>query len=204
MMFDNFKLYVFVYLIILIMALAVSLKFREKFWKIFCSVFPLILLCHILFNFITFRSINQNHIHPAYQGHLERLPSNELIDLFVTSTSPSRASWIYLLVEDYYQGQTLWIPESIIDSLDLSPERLHSQGRLADVKILDIENELSEDEIDKILSMEYAEIYTKEGVTYHFIREERDSKSPLLILQQDDRLFFFPQGLLQEKNEGEK
>ena len=201
MLIPNFKFYLVCYLAVLILVLAFSIKFRDRFWRVLSAVYPLILIAYLLFNGLTFRLINQNHIHPAYQGHLERLPTNELIDLFITSTSPSRASWIYLLVEDYYQGRVLWIPENALDSLELSPERLQTQGRLARVEIRDLDDGLSDDEIARILDLEFTMIDNKSGLTYHFILQESDPDSPLLLLKEGNRLFFIPQDLLPE---GEK
>jgi hypothetical protein len=54
------------------------------------------------------------------------------------------------------------------------------------------------------LNLETTKIDTKQGVTYHFIREERSPDSPLMLLKQGNRLFFIPRDILQEMQEGEK
>ena len=104
-------------------------------------------------------------------------------------------------MEDYYQGRVLWIPENALDSLELSPERLQTQGRLARVEIRDLDDGLSDDEIARILDLEFTMIDNKSGLTYHFILQESDPDSPLLLLKEGNRLFFIPQDLLPE---GEK
>jgi len=197
-----------IYLTVLSLLLFLSIRYREKFWTRFGSVlFPILLAVLFIYNLISFPAINQPYSNWAYQGRLQRLPSSELLDLFETSATPLRADWIYALVEDYYLGRTLLIPENIIDSLDLSLEGLLSQGRLADVEIIEFEKKLTADEVKKVLGMRYVDmptrevdsknnITTREGDVYYFILEEVDPNSPLLLLKHENQLFFIPEDLL--------
>jgi hypothetical protein len=90
----------------------------------------------------------------------------------------------------------LFIPENLLDSLELSVERLLSQGRLADVIPIELDEILTEAEVEMILGLEYVDLGTKEGNVYHFVTEEKDPNSPLLLLVHESQFFFIPEDLL--------
>lgn len=192
----DLKIFLIFYLIALSLVFTLSIVFRRRFWYLFGRVLPIIFIAHFLLNMLLFPAINQAHIHPAYEGYLHRLPSNELIDLLYNSTSPSRIGWVYPLVEDYYIGRTLLIPNSILDSLDLSLERLRSQGRLADVIITDFRYELTDGDVDQVLDMDFIDLDTKQGDVYYFVMERNDPNAPLVLLRSENQLFFIPEDLL--------
>ena len=197
-----------IYLAVLSLLVFLVLRFREKFWKWFVPViFPILLTALFIYNLVSFTSLNQPYFNWAYQGVLRRLSSNELIDLYSTSATPLKPEWIYPFIEDYYLGRTLFIPENLMDSLDLSLERLVSQGRLAAVKIIMIDGRLAESDLEGILSLEMIDIHTnelnkngnitrEEGDIYHFVTAESDPGTPLLLIRFENQLFFIPEDLL--------
>jgi hypothetical protein len=124
------------------------------------------------------------------------LPSNELIDLLKNSLGQPIPDWIYPLIEEHYPGRILYIPEKLASSLDLSLERLKSQGRLADVILIEYDHDLTGEEVDLIMKMDNEEIDLMEGGIYHFIREVESLESPLLLLKFENRYFFISDELL--------
>lgn len=197
---------IIIYLVVLSFVLVLSIKFRSKFWNLYGSaLFPVLLAAIFIYNLVSFPSINQPYFNWAYQGVLQQLPSNELIDLF--KRTPLRAEWIYALIEDYYLGRTLFIPESELSSLELSLDSLRSQGRLANVITIESDGKLTEDEVELILGLEHVDVSTREvdlnnnitateGDIYYFITEEKDPDSPLLLLRYENQVFIIPEDLL--------
>jgi hypothetical protein len=198
MVLQNFKYLLFIYLAILGLMLFLSIRYKAKFWGLLGRVFPLLLAALVLFNLISFSFINQAYIHPAYRGHLERLQSNELIDLLENSASPPRKVWIYALVEDYYQGRVLLVPEELLDSLDLSQERLQAQGQLADLKTIDYQVKPTAEDMQQILSREYFDLNTIDGGVFTFVIEGADSNVPLLFFKYGNQHYFVPEDLLSD------
>jgi hypothetical protein len=176
--------------------LYLSIRYKQIFNRLLGRVFPFLLTALVLVNLISFPFINQNHIHPTYKGHLERLPSNKLIDLLENSVSPPRKVWIYALVEDYYQGRVLLISNDISSSLDLSLERLKVQGQLADVRTSLYQVKPSADAMKHVLSMEYFDLNTIDGGVFTFVTGGADSTSPLLLFMYEDQYYFVPEDLL--------
>ena len=80
---------------------------QERFWRLFGTGLPYILGGIFLFNIISFGLINRPYFNWAYEGVLQRLPTNGLVDLYATSGTPIRTEWIYAVIENYYQGQTV-------------------------------------------------------------------------------------------------
>lgn len=169
-------------------------KLRDRIGPV---ILQLILAGTVIYNLISFSSINQ-----ADPWRLQRLPSNELVDLVDSSLAPFKTIWIYPLIDIYCQGRTLLIPEGFLDSLNLSAELLQSQGLLADVRPIKSGGELTEGEVELILGMDQIDIRTKEGETYHFIMEEKDPSAPLLLLRYENQLFFIPKDLQPESGSG--
>ena len=163
-------------------------KIRTRFGSV---ILQLVLGGTVIYNLIAFPSINQ-----ADPWSLQRVPSNELVDLFDMSLAPFKTSWVYSLVDTYYQGRTLLIPEEILDSLLLSVELLQTQGHLSEVVPIEIDDKLTKGDVELILGKDYVDIRTKDGETYHFITEEKDPSSPLLLLKYENQLFFIPDDLL--------
>ena len=204
---------ILIYALSLSIVIALSIIFREKFWHRFGSwLFPILLGVLIIFNLFSFPAINQPYFNWAYQGHLQRLPSNQLIDLFQTSGSPLRADWIYPFVEDYYQGRKLLIPENLTDSLELNQERLLSQSRLAVVETIAFNGELTKDEVEMLLDLETVSIPTRvlnsegnitkeQGDVYHFVLGEKDASVPVLLLKHENQFFFVPLDHVPEKED---
>lgn len=185
------------YLVVLGLFFALMRKLPEKFWIRFGAVmFPLMLAAHLIYNITSFPYINQKN-----KWNTRRLPSNELIDLLNNGVALSRVSWIYALIEDSYLGRTLFVPESLFASLDLSAARLKSQGGLADVIPVEFNYELTERDVDLILKMEYHDMDTMEGDIYYFITEEKHPGTPLLLLKYENKLFFIPEDLLKDVEE---
>jgi hypothetical protein len=197
-----------IYLVVLSLLLFLSMKYREKFWDRFRSLlFPIIMAALLFYNLVAFPFINQPYFNWAYRGRLQRLPSNELLDLVETNDTPLKPEWIYTFIANLYQGKTLLIPGSLIDNLDLSLENLLHQGRLAAVKTIEKKGDLTEAEIGSILDMDLVKIPTKkiddlgnvtkeDGYIYYFIQEEKNPKAPLLLLRNQNQLFFIPEDLL--------
>jgi hypothetical protein len=148
---------------------------------------------NFIFNLASFSSINS-----ADLWSLKRLSSNELIELYQASSAPLRTEWIYPVIEDLYGGSTLYIPADMLDSLDFSVELLKIRGHLSEVVPSEIDGELTEGEVELIQAMEYSDLKTKDGKTYHFIIGRKGSSAPLLLLYYDNQLFFIPEDLHQE------
>jgi len=185
------------YLVVLVLLYSLMRKLQEKFWLRFSAVmFPFLLVGHILFNVISFPAVNQA------RWRLRRLPSNDLIDLMDNSYSQRRTYWIYPLMEIYYAGRTLQIPENLLDSLPLSKEELQRKGRLAEVVPIEMIAELTEGEVELILAADYLDISIDDGYLYHFVMQETDLDSPLLLRRYEDRLFFIPKDLLPDTESG--
>ena len=186
----------FVYIVLAIIGILISLliKIWFKSWYRFGIILiPLILVGNIITNLIWFPAINQGD-----RWQLQRLPSNELIDLYNTSITPFKAGLIYSLVELYYQGRTLLIPDDVLDSLDISRELLQTQGQLAEVVPVDLDRKLTEREVEMILDLEGDKILMNDGNLYHFVTGGMDQKSPLLLLKYENQLFFIPGDLLSD------
>ncbi len=137
---------------------------RTRF-RIFGVLVPLILGGNLIFNLVSFSSINTTNI-----WSLERVPSTELIDLYKASSAPLRVEWIYPIIEEFYHGSTLYIPAGLMDSLKFTVELLQARGRLVEVIPLESGMELSERDIEYFLSLENDDISTKDGDVYHFMR----------------------------------
>ncbi len=183
-----------IFLIVLSIVVIHTTILRNKVWiRLGTMLFPLILVANIIYNFYSFDQINKSK-----EWHLQRLPSNELIDLIEMMPTPIKTRWIYPLIGEFYPGRTLSIPLKLLDSLDLSLELLQSQGRLAYVKTIEHDKKLTEHEVEMFLRMKYVELYFVNGETYHFITEEMGPNSPLLILKHESQIFIIPEDLLLE------
>ena len=180
------------FLVLAGLVFALQKNLRDKFWYPFGTViFPLLMGALFIFNLISYPTFNK-----ANKWNSSRLPSNELIDLLKNSLGQPLTSWIYPLIEDHYPGRILYIPESISDSLDLSLERMKNQGRLADVIPVELNDDLTREDVDLILEIEHDRIDLNERGIYHFIIEERSPESPLLLLKFENWYFFIPEDLL--------
>jgi hypothetical protein len=199
----DLKSIILIYSIVLILVLFLSLKFRDKFWFLFSAVlFPLISLALITYNLVRFPAFNRVDIPPYFQARLQRLSSKDLIELFDNSITKARSGWIYTLVEIYYQGRTLLIPEDYMEFIELSLEKLQAQGRLIDVQTIELNYVLTESRIELIQELDFSSLSTREGDLFYFVTQEKDQNSPLLLLKYGDMLIFIPQDLLPE-NEGD-
>lgn len=200
MIIQNLKVFLFIFLLVLIPVIFLAIKFRNKFWKLFGSVlFPLILGALLIYNIVSYPALNWFAIFPSYQGPLQRLPSNELISLYDNGSAQARTDWIYSLIEIYYPGRTLGVPDEILNSLDLSQELLKTQGRLAEVVPLDMDSDLTEAQAELIRGLELVAIKLNDGNLYYFVTEEMSPNSSLLLLKHGNQLFFVPEDLLPEK-----
>lgn len=180
------------YLVLMGLVYALQKKLGDKFWIQYGTVaFPLLVGGLLIFNLIAYPTLNQGN-----KWNSSRLPSNELIDLLKNSLGQPISNWIYPLIEDHYPGRVLYIPESLTGSLDLSLEGMKNKGRLADVILIEFDYDLTGEEVDLILKMEYDKIDLMEGGVYHFITEENSPESPLLLLKHENRYFFIPEDLL--------
>lgn len=158
-------------------------------------LFPLILMVNIVLNLYSFQ-----HINHSGRWHLQCLPSNEFIDLIESSLASFRTPWIYPLIEEYYMGRILLSSSSVLETLNLSSELLQSQGRLADVKMLDHHDiSISGQEVQMILLLEHVDVVMENGTKYIFVTEKLDSKSPILIIKYEEQVFFVPIELLPDK-----
>ncbi len=157
---------------------------------------------YLIYNILSYPTLNWFVIFPSYQGTFQRLPSNQLISLYDHGSAQARAAWIYSLVEIYYPGKTLGVPDGLMDSLNLSGELLRTQGRLAGLVAVEIDHNLTEDQAGGILAMKRDSIRMDDGNLYHFITEEKDPESTLLLLQRGNELFFIPEDLLPGKEGG--
>ena len=203
MIIQNLKLFLFICVLVLSPVLFLAMKYRAKFWKLFGSaLFPLILGVLLVYNIVSYPSLNWFAIFPSYQGPLQRLPSNELISLYEHGSAQARVAWIYSLVEIYYPGKILGVPDGLMDSLNLSGELLRTQGRLAGLVAVEVEHNLTENQAEGILAMEKDSIRMDDGNLYHFITEEKDPEATLLLLQRGNELFFIPEDLLPGKEGG--
>jgi hypothetical protein len=200
MIVKDLKLFLLTYLAILCVVLFLAIRFRRRFQKLFGStLFPLILGILIVYNIISYPSLNWFVIFPSYQGPFQRLPSNELISLYDAGSAKAQIEWIYSLIEIYYPGKTLGVPKEVLGSLDLSAELLQTQGRLAEVVPLEFDSDLTVDQVDLILAMEFVSIRLDDGNIYYFVTEETDSDSYLLLLKHGNQLIFVPKDLLPER-----
>lgn len=189
---------IFFYLIVLCLLFVLQKKLREKFWVQYGTVvFPLMIAALLLFNLLSFQTFNESN-----KWSTLRLPSNSLLDLMKNSLGLSRTSWMYTLIAEYYSGRTVFIPGNVMAALNLSVERMQSQGMLADVILLESDYDLTEEEVDLILKMEYEKIDTKEGPVYHFYGDDQSPGSRLLLLKFDNSYFFIPEALLPNLGEG--
>jgi len=183
-----------IFLIVLSIVVIHTTILRNKLWIRFGTMlFPLILVANIIYNFYSFDQINKSK-----EWQLQRLPSNELIDLIEMMPTLIKKPWIYPLIGEYYPGRTLSITLNLLDPLDLSLELLQSQGRLAYVKTIEHDKKLTEHEVEMFLRMKYVELFLENGETYHFITEEMGPNSPLLILKHESQIFIIPEDLLPE------
>jgi len=169
---------------------------RTRF-RIIVVMVSLIMGGNLLFNLFSFSSINQ-----ADLWNLRRLPSNELIDLYKASSAPLRTEWIYPVIEDFYDGSTLYIPADMMDSLDLSVELLRTRGRLVEVIPLESGMELSERDIEYLLSMDNDVISTKNGKVYHFIEMVDEAAGSVLLIEHEIQFFFIPADFLPDLEGG--
>ena len=200
MIIKDLKLFLLTYLAILSVVLFLAIRFRSRFQKLFGStLFPLILGTLVVYNIISFPSLNWFVIFPSYQGPFQRLPSNELISLYEVGSAKARTGWIYTLIEIYYPGMRLDVSEEVLNSLDLSPELLLTQGRLADVSLIESDGELTADQVELILDMRPVSVNMDDGNLYHFLTGEMDPNSSLLLLKHGNQLFFIPEDLLPEE-----
>ena len=197
------------FLALLSLFLFLAFRFRDKFWRLYGLMLPFLLGGIFLFNLISFGFINRPYFNWAYLGVLQQLPSNELVDLYATSGTPIKPRWIYAVIENYYQGQSLSIPRDVLESLDLPLESIQDQAQLSDVKIIEGDWNLSEDDLELILDLEPGKVQTQildekgnvtreAGDTYYFVVDPADPLSPLVLLRFEDQLFFLPESILQE------
>lgn len=182
-----------IYLAVLSIFIVLLVIFRKKIPHRFGSaLFLLLSPILILYNLISFPAFLK-----SAEWNPQPLPSNELLDLFENSLSPTRTSWIYPLIEDYYLGRTLLVSEVLLDSVGLSRERLLGQGRLERVKLIDDEINITSGDLDQILDFESVSyLNAKTNQSYYFVLEEKDPGVPLLLLRHDNQLFFIPEDLL--------
>ena len=132
---------------------------RTRF-RIFVVMVSLLLGGNLIFNLVSFSSINR-----ADLWSLERVSSNELIDLYKASSAPLWTAWIYPIIEDFYDGATMYVPAEMMDSLDLSADLLQTQGRLGEVILLESGMEFSERDIEYLLSINSDSISTNSGMS---------------------------------------
>lgn len=185
-------------LAIIAISILLLIRFRYRSWFRFGVWFiPFVFLGTIIVNLILFPVIDQ-----ADRWQFQRLPSNDLIDLYQVSMTPYKIEWIYPLVEIYYQGRTLYTPDGLLETLDLSQELLQTQGYLADVIPLQMDRKLTESELDLILDWEDAQILMIDGNEYHFVSDGMDQDSSLLLLQSGNQVFFVPEGILSDWERG--
>ena len=183
---------IFFYLIVLCLLFFLQKKLREKFWVQYGRVvFPLMITALLLFNLLSFQTINESN-----KWSTLRLPSNSLLDLMKNSLGLSRTSWMYTLIGEYYSGRTVLIPQNVLARLGLSVERMQSQGMLADVILLESDYYLTREEVDLILRIEHGKISTKEGPFYHFFVDNKSPDSRLLLLKYENGYFFIPEDLV--------
>lgn len=197
------------FLVVLSLVLLLAILFRKKFWGLIGSVFPYLLAGIFLINLVAFQSINRPYFNWAYQGVIQRLPSNELVDLYATSGTPIKPRWIYPVIETYYQGRTLIIPENLVESLDLSLDLLETQGQLEEVDLVVEDWDLSPADLDVIMALDPDRIQTQKldsngnvtqeaGDIYHFVSVDTVSQTPLVLLRYQNKLFFLPESILQD------
>ena len=200
--------FIVAFLAALSLLLLLAILFRKKFWTLFGPVLPYLLVGIFLFNLISFQMINRPYFNWAYQGVIQRLPSNGLIDLYVTSGTPIKPRWIYTVIETYYQGRSLIIPEDLVESLDLSLDLLKSQAQLIDVDLVQGDWDISPADLEVIMALDPDMIQTQKlnskgnvtqelGDIYHFVEDPADSQSALVLLRFDNKLFFVPESVLQ-------
>ncbi len=179
------------YLVILSIVYALQKKLMSKYSNRFGYVmFPLIASALIITNLHSFPSLNDT------EKRLALLPSNALIDLRDNYEGAFWPEWTYSFIEIYYNGRTLLIPISLVNSHDLDLELLLSQGRLDEVQQIEYDAEIIDSEINQFLSLEYVEIQSEDGNYYYLITEEGDPTSPLLLLSHGNRFYFVPKDLI--------
>ena len=165
--------------------------------RFFVVIIPLLLGGNLLFNLVSFSSINTDDL-----WSLKRLPSNELIDLYEVSSAPIRTEWIYPVIEDFYGGNALYIPADLLDSLDLSVELLQTRGRLVEVIHLESGMELPERDLAFMLSMDTEPLSTKNGDVYHFIGTGEEAGGAVVLIEHESQFFFIPATLLPDLEGG--
>ena len=195
------------FLAVLSLILLLGILFRKKFWSLYSSLLPYLLAGIFLINLPAFQFINRPYFNWAYEGVIQRLPSNQLVDLYVTSGTPIKPKWIYSVIETYYKGKSLIIPENLVESLDLSIELLESQAQLADVTLVEEDWDISAEDMELILALDPDMIQTQKldtkgnvtrevGNIYHFVSIDALSQTPLVLLRYQNKLFFLPESIL--------
>lgn len=185
-----------------------SIRFRDRFWGLFGTVLPFLLGGIFLFNLISFEFRNRPYFNWAYEGVLQRLPSDGMVDLYASSGTPIKPQWIYIVIETYYQGKTLTIPETLVEGLELSIDLLESQAQLDEVVLVKAPGYLSPADLEEIMALDQDKIQTQKldskgnvtreaGDIYHFI-DAVDPQEALVLLRYQDSLFFVPESVLPE------
>jgi hypothetical protein len=154
-------------------------------------LFPLLLLVCVGLNLQSFSDIDQRD-----RWHLQRLPTNTLIDLLRASHDKLSTRPVYVLFEDHFKGRTLASPPGLLDDVDLSPELLKSWGELAEVETLVYDSNLSEQEVSVLFDLEHIEQEVQGGNKFVFITESSDSSELLLITRYERQIFIVPLSLL--------
>lgn len=158
------------------------------------ALFPFILLVGIGLNLQSFSNIDQLNL-----WHLQRLPTNNLIDLLQASHDPLYTRPVYILFEYHYKGRILVTPPGLLEDVGLSPELLRSWGRLAKVETLEYDSSLTDQEAYTLLLLDHIELETDAGEKYIFVTEALDSTTLLLITRQGGQTFIVPLNLLPDR-----
>ena len=175
--------------------LFLSAYFYNRFTvRLSSLLFPLLLLVCVGLNLQSFNDIDQRDV-----WHLQRLPTNNLIDLMQASHDKLSTRPVYVLFEEHFKGRTLVSPPGLLNDVGLSPELLQSWGGLAEVETLVYDSNLSEQEVSILLHLEHIELEVKGGNKYVFITEFSDSTAPLLITRYDGQIFIVPLSLLPDR-----
>jgi hypothetical protein len=172
--------------------LVLSALFYNRFTvRLSSLLFPLLLLVCVGLNLRSFGDIDQRD-----RWHLQRLPTNNLIDLLRASHDKLSTRPVYVLFEDHFKGRTLASPPDLLDDVGLSPELLQSWGELAEVKTLVYDSNLSAQEVSILFDLQHIEQEVQGGNKYIFITESSDTSDLLLITRYEKQIFIVPLSLL--------
>lgn len=179
-------------LLLISILLFLSAYFYNRFIvRLYSLLFPLLLLVCVGLNLQSFSDIDQSDV-----WRLQRLPTNDLIDLMQASHDQLYTRSVYVLFETHFKGRILVSPPGLLEDVGLSPEYLQSWGGLAGVKTLAYDTNLTELEASELLHLEHIEIKIDGSDKYVFIPESPDSTDPLLITRYDGQIFIVPLSLL--------